>query len=298
VCAVAACGDAPPAPSPRADGPVRGVPGGGAGLASLRTEPPYREGPVPATAGTIAGRVTLRGPAVDPVYEAWPAMGTDAPTPAGRVVVGEGAALADVVVALVGVAGGKPFPPTRGEGGGRLRLVAEAGRVRPFVSAVRVGTQLELENRLHADWVVHGYAGAGFGATAFNVSVAPGATRTDVVDLWLGAPGVTFVTEDRRGAFHAYVVAVPHPYVDVTSAVARGDVRPGGFRLDDVPPGTYDVVAWHPGLSMRVRGGASAPRYVPSPPSEAVARVTVRAGATAEVAFELEAADPAPESGR
>ncbi|MFO0932756.1 MAG: hypothetical protein U1E39_08595 [Planctomycetota bacterium] len=295
---LAACGDAPPAPSPRTVGPVRGEPGSGAGLASLRTGPPYREGSVPPAAGAVVGRVTLRGPAVDPVYEAWPGMGTDVPTPAGRVVVGEGAALADVVVVLVGVTGGKPFPPTpRGEGD-RLRLVAEAGRVRPFVSVVRVGTQLELENRLRGTWVVHGFEGAEAGRTAFNVSVEPGAILTDVVELWLGAPGVTFVTEDGRGAFHAYVVAVPHPYVDVTRAVARGDVGPGGFRLADVPPGAYDVVAWHPGLSMRARGDGRPSRYVASAPVEAIAHVTVRPGAVVDVAFEFEAPGAGGSSGR
>lgn len=294
--ALVACGDGTRGASARATGPVRGRPGNGAGLASLRTGPPYREGPV-AGAGTVVGQVTLRGPAVDAVYDAWPAMGTDAPTPAGRVVVGEGAALADVVVLLAGVGAGKPFPP-RGDDAARRRLVAEAGRVRPFVSVVRVGTQLELENRLPADWVVRGYAGVGYGETVFNVSVAPGATLADVQELWLATPGVTFVTEDGRGAFQAYVVASPHPYVDVTSAVARGDVRPGGFRLDDVPPGTWDVVAWHPGLSMRVERDARAPRHVPSPPVEAVARVVVGAGEVVEVAFEFEAPPSGPSDRR
>ena len=131
---------------------MRGEPCDGAGLASPRFAVPYVGGPRPARAGSIVGRVTLRGPVVDPVYEAWPAMGTDAPTPAGRVVVGEGDALADVVVAIVGIGEGKAFPRRRRDEVPRLRLVAETGRVRPFVSVTRVGTQLELENRLPADW--------------------------------------------------------------------------------------------------------------------------------------------------
>jgi hypothetical protein len=152
--------------------------------------------------------------------------------------------------------------------------VAETGRVRPFVSVTRVGTQLELENRLPADWVVHGYDGVVAGPTTrFNMSIGPGATWPDVAELFLEAPGVTFVAEDGRGAFQAYVVTSPHPYVDVTSAAARGDVAPGGFWFDDVPPGTYDVVAWHPGLHAHVAGGR-APRYVVSPPVESMAHVT------------------------
>lgn len=308
-CLALACGDggdgAAPRPRiPRArlvpprEGPVRGTPGDGAGLASPRFATPYVGGPRPARAGAIVGRVTLRGRAVDPVYEAWPAMGTDAPTPAGRVVVGEGDALADVVVALVGIGEGKAFPPARRGDVPRLRLVAEAGRLRPFVSVARAGTQLELENRLRADWWVRGYAGSAGGPTRFNVSVGPGATLEDAQELWLAAPGVTFVTEDGRGAFHAYVVTSPHPYVDVTSAVARGEVGPGGFRLDDVPPGTYDVVAWHPGLSMRTSRGGRAPRYVVSPPVESVAHVTVGPFAVVEVAFEFEAPEAPPEEGR
>lgn len=308
-CVALACGDdgrdAAPRPRiPRArrvpprDGPVRGESRDGAGLASPRFAVPYVEGPRPARAGSIVGRVTLRGPAVDPVYDAWPAMGTDAPTPAGRVVVGEGDALADVVVALVGIGAGKAFPRVPLGDVPRLRLVAEAGRVRPFVSVTRVGTQLELENRLPADWVVHGYEGGAGGPTRFNVSIGPGATWPDVAELFLEAPGVTFVAEDGRGAFQAYVVTSPHPYVDVTSAVARGDVGPGAFRFDDVPPGTYDVVAWHPGLAMRTSRGGGAPRYVAAPPVESVAHVTVGPSAVVEVAFEFEAPGTEPSRGR
>lgn len=301
VLALPGCGDGTPAPRPRrapaAEG-IRGRPDDGTGLASLAAEAAYGEADAPFPAGTVAGRVTLRGPAEDPVYEPWPAMGTDRPTPSGRVVVGEGAGLADVVVWVRGVTEGKPWPAAFAAEDRRCRLVAEAGRLRPFLSVVRVGTQLELENRLPGDWTVHGYAGTGFARTRFNVAVAPAAVLTDAAELFLDEVGVTFVTEDRRAAFEGYVVAFPHPYVEVTSAVARGDVPAGGFRIDRVPEGSYDVLAWHPGLGMRTARSGTGPRYVPSPPVEQVARVRVRAGAAVDVAFEFEVSAEAGDAGR
>lgn len=98
---------------------------------------------------------------------------------------------------------------------------------------------------------------------------------------------------DRRGAFQAYVVVVPHPYVVVTRAAARGDLRPGGFRLEGVPPGTYDLVAWHPGLGMRTeRRGGAVVRYRAAAPVEPLASVSVVAGGGVEVEFTFDAPSP------
>ena len=41
----------------------------------------------------------------------------------------------------------------------------------------------------------------------------------------------------------AYIVVLDHPYFAMTSAT-------GTFSIDDIPPGTYHVRAWHPTLGL------------------------------------------------
>ena len=62
----------------------------------------------------------------------------------------------------------------------------------------------------------------------------------------------------------AWIVELDHPYFATTD-------ESGKFQLTDVPPGTYELVAWH-----EVMG-------------EKTAKVTVSAGAPAKVDFQFTA---------
>lgn len=42
---------------------------------------------------------------------------------------------------------------------------------------------------------------------------------------------------------NAELMVVPHPYYTVTD-------ESGKFELDEVPPGSYEIVAWHEGWSV------------------------------------------------
>jgi hypothetical protein len=44
----------------------------------------------------------------------------------------------------------------------------------------------------------------------------------------------------------AFVLVFGHPYFSTTDADGR-------YRIDSVPPGTYNVVAWHEGQTRDVR---------------------------------------------
>jgi hypothetical protein len=83
-------------------------------------------------------------------------------------------------------------------------------------------------------------------------------------ELPLDRPGLV---RARMGDRDSYVFAPPHPYAAVTSDKGR-------VEFEQVPPGTYTVVAWHPPV---VAGGA---------PLEARGEVTVVAGETAELELE------------
>jgi hypothetical protein len=59
---------------------------------------------------------------------------------------------------------------------------------------------------------------------------------------------------------------VGNPYFAVTGP-------DGGFSITDLPPGTYDVVAWHPHMAIRSK------------------RVTVPADGQADLSFEFDSAE-------
>lgn len=58
--------------------------------------------------------------------------------------------------------------------------------------------------------------------------------------------GVVRVFCDIHSHMNAFVLVFNHPFFDVTAADGR-------FRLDNVPPGTYTVVAWYEGEAQASR---------------------------------------------
>ena len=56
-----------------------------------------------------------------------------------------------------------------------------------------------------------------------------------------------------HGWMEAYVGVLPHPYFAVT---ANG----GAFELEDVPPGTYTIEAWHEKLGTQTQSVTIAPK--------------------------------------
>lgn len=59
-------------------------------------------------------------------------------------------------------------------------------------------------------------------------------------------PGIVRVFCDIHAHMSAYILVFAHRYFAVTD----GD---GRYRLDDVPPGAYTMVAWHPSLPSQSR---------------------------------------------
>jgi hypothetical protein len=86
---------------------------------------------------------------------------------------------------------------------------------------------------------------------------------------------------------NAEVMVVSHPYYTVTD-------ESGAFKLTDVPPGEYEIVAWHEGWSMQRREGSfdvltekRVDRPVFSEPRTWEKSVSVGANATAMVNFSI-----------
>jgi hypothetical protein len=198
----------------------------------------------PATAGTIAGRVTWAGPppAVPPfeIRAFIPAgepgrprlvrANPNAPTiePLSRGVV-------SAVVYLRGVAADKARPwdlaPVRVEQRDRRLHVVQGGADAP-VGFVRTGDEVEMVSREQQFHALHA-GGAAFFTLTFPDPDRPRKRR-------LPSRGLVELTS-AAGYYwmRAYLFVDDHPYY------TRTDAR-GRFRFDGVPPGRYEVVCWHP----------------------------------------------------
>ena len=221
-----------------------------------------------AGGGTVQGTVTLAGPVPDP--KAYNLVIFPDPEYCGRISNGKGWRLLrdflvseqgqvmNVVVLLEGVTEGKPFSLSV------PRVEARDCRFSPFTTVVRSGHGIEVVNM---DPVMHDIQ-------AYETSTAMGTRvlfnsplpfnhrhrRGDLHATHDRRPGESLVrqfqlSKKRRTfvmqcGFHAYMqswaIAVDNPYYVLT------DDR-GRFSLEDVPPGTYDLRAWHPGVKQVVK---------------------------------------------
>ncbi len=221
-----------------------------------------------ADGGTVRGTVTLSGSVPDP--KAYNLVIFPDPEYCGRIsngngwrllrdfLVNEQGEVRNVVVLLEGVTEGKPFSLSV------PRVEARDCRFLPFTTVVRSGHGIEVVNM---DPVMHDIQ-------AYETSTAMGTRvlfnsplsfnrrhhRGDLHATHDHRPGESLVrqfqlSKKRRTfvmqcGFHAYMqswaIAVDNPYYVLTDENGR-------FSLEDVPPGTYDLRAWHPGIKQVVK---------------------------------------------
>lgn len=221
-----------------------------------------------AGGGMVQGTVTLSGPVPDP--KAYNLVIFPDPEYCGRIsngngwrllrdfLVNERGQVLNVVVLLEGVTEGKPFSLSV------PRVEARDCRFSPFTTVVRSGHGIEVINM---DPVMHDIQ-------AYETSTAMGTRvlfnsplpfnhrhhRGDLRATHDHKPGESLVrqfqlSKKRRTfvmqcGFHAYMqswaIAVDNPYYVLTDEHGR-------FSLEDVPPGTYDLRAWHPGVKQAVK---------------------------------------------
>ncbi|HWG95539.1 MAG TPA: carboxypeptidase-like regulatory domain-containing protein [Nitrospira sp.] len=226
--------------------------------------------PTPATAyevidiqhgGTIEGTVTLDGPVPEP--KGFNLITFPDPAYCGRIsngrgwrllhdfVVGPQGGLRNAIVLLEGVETGKPFEVS-------VPLIeARDCMFQPFMTIVRNGHAVEVINMDPVMHDIQGYetspeAGA---RVLFNNPLVMNYQhrRGDIHATHNHAPGASLVgpiylNKGRRTfymqcGFHAYMeswaMAVNNPYYSLTDAEGR-------FSITGIPPGTYQLVVWHP----------------------------------------------------
>jgi len=204
--------------------------------------------------GRVEGRVTFSG--AKPKAEPRPITKDNAtcghgPKPSEQVLLGAGGALRNAVVTIEGIRRGKKpaaAPPV---------LDQKKCDYIPHVQAVVSGATLDILNSDDILHNVHGYLDGK--ETLFNLAMP---LKGQKIQKQLTKPGLVSLQCDAGHTWmSAYIVVVENPYFAVTGADGR-------FALDDVPPGTYKLKAWHEKLGNLEQ------------------QVTVAPAATASAAFE------------
>jgi plastocyanin len=182
-----------------------------------------------ARPGAIRGRVELRR-TVAPI-ERRPGVG-DLGTPAGR----DAPDLQRSVVYLESAPRGA-FETS--EGGGRAVMDQRNETFVPHVLAVATGTTVDFPN---SDKFYHNVFSLSKTRTFDLGRYAAGNSRPVRFDR----PGIVRVFCDIHSHMNAFILVFSHPFFAMTGADSR-------YRIENVPAGTYGVVAWNEGLSSEAK---------------------------------------------
>ena len=208
----------------------------------------------PATAGNVAGSIMLEGeaPAAETIrMNSDPVCLKEATdTETDYYVVGDGGGLGNVFVYVKSGLQGS-FPPASDT----VILDQQGCRYTPHVFGVQVGQTLQIVN---SDPTLHNIHATPANNAEFNAGQPiQGMTldrEFDTVEIM-----VPFKC-DVHGWMNAYVGVLDHPFFAVSGSG-------GAFDISGLPPGTYEIEAWHEELGTQTQS------------------VTVAEGGTAEVSF-------------
>lgn len=222
---------------------------------------PYRVIAV-GSGGTVTGTVDFDGP--PPVPEVIRPTSDQAICGASIVeknVSLSGTRVGGAIVWLTDIRSGKPFPLER-----RFELTNDGCTLEPYVQVISTNGTLDVSNddrTLHTNRFINVGTGQIAGIAPFNDDgeVVP-------VDR-LKQPAEIEVVCEQHPWTHAWIAVLDHPYYAQTSAS-------GAFRIVGIPPGRYQIRAWHPALGF------------------ADDSVTVTAGQESPVAFMIHGAAVAP----
>jgi len=194
-----------------------------------------------ATAGSVAGRVVLQGqpPAPDVLsMSADPSClsaGGEALTE--YFVVSDDGGLENVFVYVKSGLEGLTFAPPATA----ARLDQRGCRYVPHVLGVQIGQPLDVSN---SDDTLHNVHAVPDTNAEFNVGQpVKGMTHTQT---FTAREIMVRFKCDVHGWMNAYVGVLEHPYFAVTAGGGRFDIR-------TLPPGTYEIEAWHEKLGTQVQ---------------------------------------------
>jgi len=188
----------------------------------------------PATAGSISGIVKLDGkpPVLRPInMSAEPFCEKSHPSPvlSQEVVLGNGGALANVVVYVKGHDLDRYAYPVPSQ---RVELDQRGCMYEPHVVALRTGQELEVKND---DQTTHNVHALPENNPEWNKSQPPGAGP---IEQTFAQPELAIpIRCNVHPWMKAYIFVFKTPYYAVTA-------KDGKFQIGDLPPGTYTIEAW------------------------------------------------------
>src|SRR5271156_2842076 len=149
-----------------------------------------------------------------------------------RLVIGPQGGVANTVVFIKSISSGKAFdlPPERRSLDQRLCRYEPHILLVPERSALQMKSSDATLHTIHMD-----------GAASYNL---PFPFQNQTVSRDMNTPGlVNLKCNGGHVWMNAEMFVAPHPYYAVTDESGR-------FRLTDVPPGEYELVAWHEGWNV------------------------------------------------
>ena len=147
------------------------------------------------------------------------------------VILNDNGTLRNVFVWVKSGVEGWSFPMPEGD----AMLDQKGCLYTPHVQGMRKGQSLSIKTSDPTAHNVHGYAKVN---RPFNRSQPAGAANVTIKMKREEASPPMKVKCDIHPWMNAYVAVVEHPYFSVT-----GD--DGSFKLENLPPGTYTIEAWH-----------------------------------------------------
>lgn len=197
--------------------------------------------------GQITGEIKLLGlsPALEPLTVKKQQDVCGQTKPDEMLLVSPAGGIRNVVVSIEGVKNGKkPLPKVTG-------LLDNNGcQFIPHVQVLPLGATVEIKN---SDSVLHNtrglYAVVKEGldnpyrrierkGTAFNLGLP---LKGHVIKRVVRRPGLMAILCDEHSWMSAYIVIFDYPYFSLTDGE-------GKFNIGDLPPGKYQIKAWHEAL--------------------------------------------------
>jgi plastocyanin len=193
-----------------------------------------------AGAGTITGTVTYEGkvPDLKPLSVAAEPICAKkhATVPNEALVLGPNNSMGNILVRVVsGLPAGKTWPAPKEP----VVMDQQGCQYVPHVMGIMVGQPFKV---LNSDGVLHNVHALPKVNTPFNMAMPP--TRKEAEANFGKEEGVFMIKCDVHPWMHSYMAVMSHPFFAVTKT-------DGKFTIANLPPGTYQVEAWHEKLGTQ-----------------------------------------------